>query len=85
MLHLHAENIFDVENVDNLLAVGRDFGRRNLQTLIRERAGQVIEQAGTVAAIDFDNRPSVGRFIVDQHPRRDREDFRPAGKSRYLL
>src|SRR5262244_4369897 len=56
LLHLMAEKVLDVEDIDDLFAIGRDFGARDLQIEPGQLAGQLIEQARPVAAIDLDHR-----------------------------
>src|SRR5438477_12600558 len=45
VLDLQTEDVFDVEDVDDLLAVGRDLGTGDLQVEAGQRAGDLEEQA----------------------------------------
>src|SRR6516162_1387758 len=75
-----AEQVLDVEYVDDFLAVGRDLGARYLQIEPRQLAGQFIEQARPVAAVDFDHRVRGTRFVVDEHAGHHGEDLHSARK-----
>src|SRR3954468_2897743 len=74
VLDLMAEQILDVEHVNDLLAVCRDLGARHLQAEPGQLAGQFIEQAGPVAAVDLDNGVRAARLIVDEYAGRHGED-----------
>ncbi len=85
VVDLVAEQILHVEDVDDLLAVGRDFGARYLQVELRQRARQIEQQARPVAAIDLDDRVRAARRVVDEDARRHGEDLRPARDRRRLV
>ena len=53
---LQAVEVLHVEHVDGALAEGGDLRARDLQLQLGERAGQAVEQAGAVAAVDLDDR-----------------------------
>ena len=73
-----AEQILDIEDVHDLLAIGRDLGARDLQIEPRQLAGHFIEEARPVAAIDFDDRMRGARLVVDEHTGHHGEDLRSA-------
>src|SRR5260221_5720722 len=78
MLDLQAEDVLDVEDVDDLLAIGRDLGARDLQIEPGERPRQLEEETGPAAAIDLDDGVRRARLVVDEDARRHREDAGPA-------
>ena len=70
---LGAEAVLHVKHVDGTLAIGGNLRRRNLQRQRIERAGDGIEEAGPVAAVDLDHRVGRAGLIVDDDPWRHGE------------
>src|SRR5207248_11777516 len=78
VLDLVAEQVLYVKHVDDLLAIGRDLGARYLQIETGQFARHLVEEAWTIASIDFDDRVRAACVVVDQDARRDGEDARAA-------
>src|SRR3546814_6259444 len=74
LLDLHAEDVLEVEHIDDLLAIGRYLRRRDLQAEIGQGMGHLVQQPRPVAAVDLDHGMRVRRPVVDQHARRYLED-----------
>src|SRR6185312_12273776 len=70
---LRAEQVGDVEHVAGTLAERRDMGGGDVEVELRDRGGQLIEQAGAVEAGHFNDGVAVRPLIVDGDFRLDRE------------
>ena len=70
---LRAEQVGDIEHVAGALAEGRDMGRGDVEVELRDRGGQLIQQAGPVEAGDLDHGVAVRPLVVDGHFRLDHE------------
>ncbi len=66
-----AGQVGDIEHIDRLLAEGGDLRRGDVEIEAEQRFGDVIEQADTVEAVDFDDGEAVRRLIVHHDPRLD--------------
>src|SRR5262245_58330290 len=55
-LDLEAEDVLHIEDVDDALAVCGDLRGRDLQVELGQRARDLEEEAGPVAAVDLDQR-----------------------------
>src|SRR4029079_6117741 len=64
-VELQAEEVLDVEDVDGLVAVGGDDRRGDRDVVCGERPGEVVEEAGTVAGLDLDDRVDVRAGVVE--------------------
>ena len=74
---MRAQKIRDVEHVDGALAERRDVGRRDVEAQLRQRRGELIEQARTVETRHLDDGVTVRPLIVDQHFWLDRKGLEP--------
>ena len=75
---LLAGEVGDVERIDHLFAERGDVRGRNIERQIRERAGDLGEQAGAVEALHLDHREAVRMRIADIGARFDAKGFRAA-------
>src|SRR3546814_19555992 len=62
LLDLHAEDVLEVEHIDDLLAIGRYLRRRDLQAEIGQGMGHLVQQPRPVAASSEERR--VGKECV---------------------
>ena len=74
-----------IEGVDHLFAEGRDMGRGDIERKVRQRAGDLREQAGPVEARDLDDGKAVRQRVADVDARLDAEGFRSALRLGALL
>ena len=81
---LRAEQIGDVEHVDHALAEGRDMRRGDVEVELRQRRGQLVEQARPVEPGHLDHGVAVRPLVVDGHLGLDREGLErgPCGGAR---
>ena len=73
VVDLLAGQVGDVEGVDDLFAEGGDVGRGNVERQIGQRTGDLRQQAGSVEALDLDDREAVGERVADLGARLDPE------------
>ena len=77
VLHLQPEHVLHVEDVHRPHAVGGDVGGGDLQPLLADRRGDVVQQARPVAAVHLDHGVGVGGVVVEHHARRHRHRPQP--------
>ena len=75
---LRAEQVGHVEHVDHALAERRDMRRGDVEAELRQRRGQLVEQARPVEAGHLDHRVAVGPLVVDGDLGLEREGLEPA-------
>src|SRR3984893_8413815 len=83
VLNLMAEQVLDVENVDDLFAIGRNLGARHLKIETRQRSRELKQQSRPVSAVDLDDRVRGARLVVDEHAGSHGEHPRPTRESRW--
>src|SRR5918992_3765747 len=77
---LQPEHVLDVEHVHHALAIGADVGARDDHAEILERLGDVVQEAGPVAAVDLEHGVGAARPVIEQHPRPDVEHVGALGQ-----
>ncbi len=71
--HLLAEEIGDIEGINDLFAEGGDPRGGDIQRQIGQHRRHVRQKAGTVKAFDLDDGEFVGKPVGNRHRRRDIE------------
>src|SRR5262249_53972690 len=64
---LGAEQVSDIEHVDDTLAEGGDVGGGDVEVELGQRRGQLIQQSGPIKAGHLDDGVAIGPVIVDRH------------------
>ena len=55
----------NVEDVDDLVEIGADFGKTHFQSELENLSRNGIKKSGAIVSKDIDDRHSLGRVVID--------------------